>query len=83
METRSEKATATLSGTVNKIIQSSSPNAPDKAQINVTGSDPLYRELRVVNTLTDKDGADVNLKPGQTVEVTVEADTKDTTNEKQ
>ena len=81
METMSDKATATLSGTVQRIIVSQLPNKPDKAQINVAGSDPLHRELRIANSLTNKNGEDLRLKPGQTVEVTVEANTKDTTSE--
>ena len=80
MET-SDKATATLSGTVERIIPSQLPNKPDTAQINVVGGDPLYRELRIDNNLTNKDGEDLSFKAGQTVEVTIEADTKDTTSE--
>jgi hypothetical protein len=43
-----EKSAATMSGTVEKIIESAIPNEPDKAQITVAGGDPLYRELRIV-----------------------------------
>ena len=42
-----EKATKTLSGTVNKIIP------PEKAQISLDGVEVLYRELRVDNTLEE------------------------------
>lgn len=74
-----EKSTAILSGTVNKIIVSQIPSTPDKAQIDVAGGDPLYREIRIVNALTDKEGDDVGLKPGQKVEITIEAHSKGTT----
>jgi uncharacterized protein YfaS (alpha-2-macroglobulin family) len=74
----SEKATATLPGTVQKIIKSPHPDMPEKAEIAVEGADELYREIRIENTLTDEKGNEVKLKPGATVEVTVEAEPKDT-----
>lgn len=75
----SEKSTAILPGTVEKIIKSPFPNEPEKAQIAVEQADDLYREIRIDNTLTNENGDEVSLKPGAHVEVTVEADTKDTT----
>lgn len=74
-----EKSSAALSGRVDKIIVSPLPNVPDKAQITLAGSEPLYREMRIPDVLTDKDGHSMTLKAGQIVEVTIEADTKDTT----
>jgi hypothetical protein len=76
---QTENPSATLTGVVQKIIKSPDPSVPDKAQIGVTGADHLYREIRVDNALTDKDGAKVHLKRGAEVEVTIEADEKDTT----
>lgn len=75
----SEKSTTILPGTVEKIIKSPFPNEPEKAQIAVEQADDLYREIRIDNTLTNENGDEVSLKPGAHVEVTVEADTKDTT----
>jgi organic radical activating enzyme len=77
-ETMNDKSTATMSGTVDKIIESAIPNEPDKAQVTVAGGDPLYRELRIVNALTKENGEEVSLKTGQNVIVTVEANSKDT-----
>jgi hypothetical protein len=74
----SEKAAATMPGTVQKIIKSPHPDLPEKAEIAVEGADELYREIRIENTLTDKKGNEVQLKPGAHVEVTVEAEPKDT-----
>lgn len=74
----SEKAAATMPGTVQKIIKSPHPDMPDKAEIAVEGADELYREIRIENTLTDEKGNEVQLKPGAQVEVTVEAEPKDT-----
>lgn len=74
-----EKPSVTLPGTVEKIIKSSHPGEPDKAQIGIEHADDLYREIRIENTLTDEDGKKVGLKPGADVEVTIEADKKETT----
>lgn len=74
-----EKPGTTLTGVVQKIIKSVDPSVPEKAQIGVKGADNLYRELRVDNALTDKDGDTVHLKRGAEVNVTIEADEKDTT----
>ena len=71
-----------LPGTVQKIIKSPFPSEPEKAQISVEGADHLYREIRIDNTLTNEKGEEVSLKPGAQVEVTVEADAKDTTPKK-
>ena len=78
-----EKPSATLPGTVDKIIKSPDPRAPDKAQIDIEGAEDLYREIRINNVLKHEDGQKVALKPGAEVVVTIEADKKDTTkNEK-
>ena len=68
-----EKLSATLPGTVEKIIKSPHPSEPEKAQIAVEGADELYKEIRIVNNLTDENGDEVSLKQGAKVEVTVEA----------
>jgi hypothetical protein len=68
-----EKTSATLPGTVEKIIKSPHPSEPEKAQIAVEGADELYKEIRIVNNLTDENGDEVRLKQGAKVEVTVEA----------
>ena len=78
LESPAEKATVTLPATVEKIIRSFDPDEPDKAQIAVEGAEELYREIRIENTLKDDKGQEVQLKPGAQVEVTVEADPKDT-----
>ena len=58
------------------------PSLPEKAQIDVEGADDLYREIRVENTLHDEAGRQVALKPGAHVDVTIEADVKETTPKK-
>jgi hypothetical protein len=69
-----EKPSAILPGTVEKIIKSPFPSEPEKAQITVEGADHLYREIRIDNTLTNDQGEEVSLKPGAQVEVTVAAE---------
>jgi hypothetical protein len=71
-----EQPSTTMPGTVNKIIPSPRPNQPERAQIAVEGSDHRHQGLRIENTLTDEHGADVKLKKGAHVEVTVTAETK-------
>lgn len=69
-----EKPNVTLSGTVDKIITPPDPSEPEKAQINIQeGADPLYKEIRIENALTDEHGNEVKLKKGAQVQVTVEA----------
>jgi len=75
----SEKSSAILPGTVEKIIKSPYSDEPEKAQISVEGADHLYREIRIDNTLTNENGDEVSLKRGAHVEVTVEAAAEDTT----
>jgi hypothetical protein len=72
-----EQPSATLPGTVGKIIPSVGSSKPEKAQIAVDGSDRGYRDLRIENVLTDEHGDDVNLKKGARVEITVTEDQKE------
>lgn len=70
-------------GTVRKIIKPFAPGIPEKAEISVHDADDLYKEIRIENTLEDSQGHKVKLKQGAEVEVTVEADVKDTMPEKE
>jgi hypothetical protein len=74
-----KKPNVTKPGKVQKVIKSPDPRDADKAEIAVEGADELYREIRIENTLTDEKGDEVQLKEGAPVDVTVEADPKDTT----
>ena len=73
----SNKPNVTLPGTVEKIIPPVGEE-PEKAQIKVDGADELYAEVRIENSLRDADGKQVSLKKGAEVEITIEADAKDT-----
>ena len=74
-----DKPSTTLPGTVQKIIKSIDPHEPDTAEIAIEGAEDLYREIRVENTLTNEKGEEVALKEGAPVDVTIEAEEKDTT----
>jgi len=74
-----DKPSTTLPGTVQKIIKPIDLDAEDTAEISIEKAEDLYREIRVENTLKDENGQEVALKPSAPVDVTVEADKKDTT----
>jgi hypothetical protein len=65
-------------GTVRKIIKSPFTAAPEKAEIVIQDADELYPEIRIENDLKDGAGKRVKLKESTEVDVTVEADAKDT-----
>jgi hypothetical protein len=67
-----------LPGKVEKIIKSADPTAPEKGQIAVEGAEELHREVRINNMLKDENGEEVALKEGAKVDVTIEAEPKDT-----
>jgi uncharacterized protein YfaS (alpha-2-macroglobulin family) len=66
-----EQPSAVMSGTVERVIISPLPSAPEKAQITVEGADRRYEHIRFENTLTDENGQEVGLKQGAKVRVTV------------
>jgi hypothetical protein len=76
-----ERPNITLPGKVEKIIKSADPREPEKAQIAIEGADTLYREIRIENKLTDKNGDKVRLKKDAEVDVTLEADEASTTHQ--
>ena len=56
----SAKPSVTMPGTVEKIIPSHDPKEPDKAHISIEkGAIPLYRDIRIADTLTDENGGKV------------------------
>jgi len=73
-----EVKSPTMPGTVEKIIPSILPGGQDTAQISIEEADHLYKEIRVDNRFTNKDGEEVALKLGAEVDVTIAADPKDT-----
>jgi hypothetical protein len=72
-------AKTTKPGTVKRIVPSFDSREPDKAEIHVHDTEPLYEELRIPNSLTNEDGEEVKLKKGAEVEVHIEANKSATT----
>jgi protein involved in polysaccharide export with SLBB domain len=64
----SENSSVTLPGKVEEIILSS--HGPEKVKIKVGD---LSQPLRIKNKLTDADGNETRLNPGDDVQITVEA----------
>ena len=62
-----------LKGNVEKVIKSVTAREPDKAQIEIEQADRLYKEIRIDNVVTDENGHQGQLEPGEQVEVTIEA----------
>ena len=71
---KKKKPAVTLPGTVENIIATKYTGEPEKAEIAIDGADPLYKEIRIENTLQDEEGNEVSLKPGAQVDVTIEAE---------
>jgi hypothetical protein len=69
---------ATLLGIVEKIIESSHPSEPEKAQIAIEGTDGLDDVIRIENTLRCENGGELRLTPGAQVRITVKAQPPDT-----
>lgn len=72
----------TLPGTVEKIIPAVGDHIPEKAEIKIEGADDLYREVRIENEVIDEEGNPLKLKKGAELDVTIEANKKDTKPEK-
>ena len=67
-----EKPSATLPGTVRKVLQF--PNKFEKVEIAIEGPDHLDEEIRIENSLTDSGGQEVQLKTRAKVKITIKAE---------
>jgi len=76
--TRRMRPWKTLSGTVQKVFKSAFANQAESVEISISEAEDLFREIRIENRFTDVDGQMVALKEGVPVDVTFEADSKDT-----
>ena len=68
----------TVPAVVNKVVRPAVSGQPEKVEIAISAADHLYREVRLENTLMDVNGHSVALTQGAHVDVTFEADPKDT-----
>ncbi len=67
-----------LVGTVKKVITPLIPSEPEKVEIGIDDADPLYREIRIENAVTNRNGVKSRLRPGARVDVILEADSSAT-----
>jgi hypothetical protein len=63
-------------GLVRKVTKHA--NEPEKVEITIPAAKDPYREIRIENKLEDDEGKEVKLKPGDSVDVTIEADKQHT-----
>lgn len=77
----SSKKRKKLHGTVEKVIPPVTSGQPEKAQIGIEEGEPLYREIRVENVVTDGNGSKAHLKRGQEVDVIIETEPEPTEQE--
>jgi hypothetical protein len=66
-----DKAETKLHGTVERVEKPRFPGGCEQAGIAVEGADDFYQEIVIENTLTQKGGHEVHLKPGAEVEVRI------------
>lgn len=64
-----------MRGVVRKVIKPAVTGDGEKAEIAIDEADDLYKEIRIENSLIDDKGEKKTLKPGEEVDVIVEADT--------
>jgi hypothetical protein len=68
-----ELPSASVPGTVLKIIPPNRVGQPESAEIGLDAPDERNRDLRIENTLTNEHGQDVKLKRGARVDVNITA----------
>ena len=65
-------------GTVMKVLKPIHPAESEKVEISIAGAEDLFREIRIENLLVDVDGQTVRLSEGAHVDITFEAERKET-----
>lgn len=69
------KKRITKHGTMRHVVAARpSTKEPEKAEITVEGADPLYREIRIGNSLEKDGGGRAKLTLGEKLEVIIEAE---------
>jgi hypothetical protein len=63
----------TLPAKVQQVVAAPYPSEPEMAQIVIAGADPLYNELHIENSLTDRNGDEVRLKQGAEILIIIAA----------
>lgn len=65
---------ACCDGTVTKVIRFSPELGDETVEISLAGAEPLYREIRILNSFEDEMGIQTSLLPGARVRVTIEVE---------
>jgi hypothetical protein len=77
-----KRARTTKTGKVEKVIKAVVPTEKDKVEIHIPSAEPLYQEIRIDNELKNSEGATVELKAGDDVEIHIDADKSETSRKK-
>jgi hypothetical protein len=67
-----------VTGFVRKLLTSAYAGQPERVEISIPDADDLFREIRIANSFLSPDGRPAALKAGVHVQITLEADEKDT-----
>jgi hypothetical protein len=76
--TKAKRPRKVVQAVANRIIQPRFPNQPEKVEISLSEADELFREIRIENTFSDESGQSLGLVAGAALDVTFEANAKDT-----
>jgi hypothetical protein len=68
----------TLQAVVTKVVKPVLDGQPAKVEISIGQADDLFREVRIENNFTDVDGGSVALTNGARLDLTFEAEIKNT-----
>jgi hypothetical protein len=68
----------TVTGVVGKLLAVAYPAEPERVEISIPEADDLFREIRIANHFTSPDGEVVGLHVGTQLDITFEADLRDT-----
>ena len=71
-----KRARKKLTARVTDIIEARLPAEPEKAEIAIEQAEDLYGEIRIENKLSTDRGTEICLKPGDQVDVQIEAEEK-------
>jgi hypothetical protein len=80
-EWRRNRPWRTIPGMVTKVLKAVDPAESEKVEISIEAADPLFREIRIENILMSVRGQAVALKDGAHVDITFEAEGKETVEE--
>jgi hypothetical protein len=72
----------TVPAVAKQIIKPRFPHQAEKVEISISEADELFREIRIENSFSDHTGQTLGLVAGADLDITFEADRKDTVKKK-